>query len=347
MTSCLAAQDTIHNVRHVHMNASLRLAMISVVALLAACGGGGTDTTGTQPTAPPPAVSSMVTTVTAPTYIAGSEELAAFNRLNAERLRCGFGALQQDSRLDLAALAHADWMLRNNVYSHTESATYPNGFTGINPWDRAMAAGYPSSTVGELITFGDTGSKVGRGDRGVRELLAVTYHAIGALRPMKDVGISVRTPADVGASTVIVPTEFVTGATGGLQLLASDAVVSYPCEGTTDVDTQHGWENPNPVPGRNLQTEPLGHPVVIMVRQGQTLVLSSVSMQRVSDGQSVTMRAPVTGAADPNGRLVNDPHIGYAIPDVPLQLNTAYRVIVRGSNSGSFFERVFVFSTGA
>lgn len=330
------------------MNAVRHLVMFAVVALIAACGGGSsTDTATTPPTTPADAASSMVTTVTPPTYASGSEELAAFNRLNAERLRCGFGALQQDSRLDLAALAHADWMLRNNVNSHTESATYPNGFTGINPWDRAMAAGYSSSTIGELITFGDTGSKVGRGDRGVRELLAVTYHAIGALRPMKDIGISVRAPADVGVSTILVPTEIVTGAVDGMQLQASDAVVSYPCEGTKDVDTQHGWEDPNPVPGRNLQTEPLGHPIVIMVRQGQTLVLSAVTMQRVSDGQAVPMRPPVTGAADPNGRLANDPHIGYAIPDVPLLPYTAYRVTVRGSNSGALFERVFVFSTGA
>jgi hypothetical protein len=289
----------------------------------------------------------MVTSVTPPNYTSGSEELAAFNRLNAERLRCGFGALKQDSRLDLAALAHADWMLRNNIYSHSEDAAFPNGFTGINPWDRAASAGYPSATVGELITFGSTGSKAGRGDRGVRELLAVTYHAIGALRPMKDVGISVRAPTDVGASTVLVPTEIVTGAADGFQLLASDALVSYPCQGATDVDTQHGWEDPNPVPGRNLQTQPLGHPLVFMVRQGQTLVLSSVTMQRFSDGQAVTMRPPVTGAADPNGRLANDPHIGYAIPDVPLQPNTAYRVNVRGANNGTAFEREFVFSTGA
>lgn len=330
------------------MNAARHLAMITVAALASACGGGGsTGPATTPPDMPTDAASSMVTTVTPPTYTSGSEELAAFNRLNAERLRCGFGALKQDSRLDLAALAHADWMLRNNIYSHTESASHPTGFTGINPWDRAASAGYSGATVGELITFGSSGSKAGRGDRGVRELLAVTYHAIGALRPMKDVGISVRVPADVGASTTLVPTEIVTGAADGFQLLASDAVVSYPCEGTADVDTQHGWEDPNPVPGRNLQTQPPGHPIVIMVRHGQTLVLSSVSMQRVSDGQSVSMRAPVTGAADPNGRLANDPHIGYAIPDEPLQPSTAYRVNVRGANSGTAFVREFVFSTGA
>jgi hypothetical protein len=330
------------------MKKARHLAMLTLAVLASACGGGSsTETAPAGPNTPTEAVSSMVTTVTPPTYSLGSEELAAFNRLNAERLRCGFGTLQQDRRLDLAALAHANWMLLNDVQSHFQDVNLTNGFTGVNPWDRAIAAGYPSITVTEIITFGITGSKVGRGDRGVRELLAVTYHAIGALRPMRDVGISVRAPSDVGVSTVLVPTEIVLGAADGFQLLASDAVVSYPCEGTTDVDAQHGWEEPNPVPGRNLQTQQLGHPIVIMVRHGQSLVLSSVSIQRVSDGVAVPMRPPVTGAADPNGRLANDPHIGYAIPDAPLLPNTAYRVSISGTNNGAAFQRTFTFTTGS
>lgn len=287
----------------------------------------------------------MVTTVTAPTYAASSEELAAFNRLNAERLHCGFGALKQEARLDQAALAHADWMLIHGLQTHYEDPAKSVGFTGVYPADRAMSAGYPSSVVGEGITFGLEGSKVGRGERGIRELLAGAYHAIGLLKPMRDVGISVRAGTDVGRSTLVVPTEIVTGATDGFQLQAADAVVTYPCEGSTGIEPDLGWEEPNPVPGRNLQTLPLGSVIVVMVRHGQSLALTSTSMVRVTDGQPVVMRAPVTGSADPNGQLAYDPHIGYVIPDYPLDLNTAYRVTIRGTNNGTPFERIFTFTT--
>jgi hypothetical protein len=289
----------------------------------------------------------MVSGIITPSYAAGSEELAAFNRLNNERGSCGFGTLKQDTRLDQAARAHADWMLQNNVYSHTESASYPNGFTGINPWDRTAFAGYPTTYyTSELISFGSNETKVGRGNKGVRELLAGVYHAIGSLRPMKDVGISVRAPADVGASTVLVPTEIVTGTTDGYQMLASDEVVTYPCQGTTGTEYQLTDEDPNPVPGRNLGTTPLGQPIIVMARLGQTLSLTAASMQRVSDGQAVVMRSPVTGAADPNGRLANDPQIGYVLPDAPLQPNTSYRVTISGTNNGAAFQKTFTFTTG-
>lgn len=328
------------------------VATSSILALLAACGGGGgavgsaSDSNPTQGNNV--ADSSMVAGITTPSYADGSEEQAAFNRLNNERRSCGFGTLKQDTRLDQAARAHADWMLQNSVFSHTESAAYPNGFTGINPWDRSAFAGYPITYyTSELISFGSNATKAGRGDKGVRELLAGVYHAIGSLRPLKDVGISVRAPAEVGRSTVLVPTVIVTGTTNGYQMLASDEVVTYPCQGTTGTEYQLTDEDPNPVPGRNLGTAPLGQPIIVMVRLGQTLSLTAASMQRVSDGQPVVIRTPVTGAADPNGRLANDPQIGYVLPDGPLLPNTAYRVSISGTNNGAAFQKTFTFTTGS
>ena len=66
---------------------------ILFAATLAACGGGGGDAPAPTPApAPAPAtLADVVTSVPTPTYAAGSEALAAFNTLNAERSRCGFG----------------------------------------------------------------------------------------------------------------------------------------------------------------------------------------------------------------------------------------------------------------
>lgn len=328
------------------------VAAASALALLAACGGGGDETAAATPgdtTIPstPADDSSMVEAILTPSYAASSEEYAAYRLLNNERVRCGFGSLRQNAQLDQAAQAHADWMILNNLYSHYESASYPSGFTGVYPADRASAAGYSTTyAVGEGIAFGSNGTKIGRGEAGVRELLAGVYHAIGVLQPMKDIGISVREPADVGASTVIVPTEIVTGTKDGYQLLAADAVVTYPCDGTAGVDYALEDEEPNPVPGRNLSTQPLGHPVTVMARYGQVLVINTASMHRVSDGAEVVLRAPVTGDSDPNGRLANAPQIGYVLPDAPLQPQTSYRVSISGTNNGAAFQKTFTFTTG-
>ena len=50
----------------------------------------------------------LVGSVRSSTYAASSEELQAFNRLNAERSQCGFGLLAQSIQLDAAAKAHND-----------------------------------------------------------------------------------------------------------------------------------------------------------------------------------------------------------------------------------------------
>lgn len=323
------------------------IAAASMLAMLYACGGGGGEETGATPSDPAPADSSINSQVPSSSYAAGSEELAAFNLLNAERIRCGFGALQQNAQLDQAALAHADWMLINNIYAHEEDPAHPNGFTGVYHFDRATFAGYPWTDAGEGIAFDDSGSIVGQGTKGVRGLFSAAYHAISLLKPMKDIGISVRAPADVGVSTVIVPTEIMTGTTDGYQLLDKSGVVTYPCNGTTGTAYELTGEDPNPVPGRNLSTSPLGHAVTIMVRHGQTLTLSSAQMLRSSDGASVPLRAPVTGDADPNGKLSNLPYVGYVLPDVPLQPNTEYTVTINGTNNGTPFQRTFVFTTGS
>lgn len=322
------------------------IALASLLAVLSACGGGGGDETATTPSEPAPSDSSINSQIPTSTYATGSEELAAFNLLNAERIRCGFGALQQNTQLDQAALAHADWMLINNIYAHEENPAYPNGFSGVYPWDRAGAAGYQWADIAEGVSFGSNGSKLGRGAKGVRELLVGAYHAYGVLLPMKDIGISVREPADVGASTLIVPTEVLVGTTNEHQLLSANEVTTYPCQGTTGTEYQLTAEEPNPVPGRNLSTLPLGQPITVMVRHGQTLNIANATMQRVSDGSAVVLRAPVTGDADPNGMLAYLPHVGYVLPDAPLQPNTAYTVTVNGTNNGAAFTKTFTFTTG-
>ncbi len=121
------------------------LAVVVAAAALVACGGGGGgDGRSTPPPQVPPAQgpfpSSIVTTAQSNTYPAGSAEKAAFEYLNAERLRDGFGAVAQSAPLDAVARGHADYNLLNFAFGHYQRAGDP-GFTGIEPHDRVLALG--------------------------------------------------------------------------------------------------------------------------------------------------------------------------------------------------------------
>ena len=339
------------------------LTVVSLATLTACGGGGGGGTTVVDTPAPAPApgpgltaplASTLVTSVSAPAYAAVSEELAAFNLLNAERGSCGFGLLAQNTLLDTSAKNHADWMLTNNFYGHNQTATAPTGFTGVTSKDRANAAGYASVDVTE--TLGGSMSQpliAGYGEASARELMSLPYHLFGMMSPYKDLGISIRSRDSVtplvanGLSrTAVYNFGVATGA--AYQLADSSNVSTYPCEGVTGVNYRVTGEVPNPVPGRDLAVNPLGHPILVMVRKGQNLVITSSSMVSVATGLPVAMRAPVMASNDPNGLLgPYGNYMGYVVPDAPLAQNASYQATVNGTNDGVAFSRTFVFGTGS
>ena len=293
----------------------------------------------------------IVTDTQASTYAAQglTEEAAAFELLNQERARCGFGTLRQNAALDKAAKAHADWQNLNGVFiSHLEDRrNNANGFTGIAPWDRIVAAGY--GTVGDMTDEIASSYKIsGWGIAGMRGLLNAPYHMRGLLDGFRDVGIAVRTSEDVGTNygrTVlqINPAYLLTTPR---QELSDQDVATYPCQGTTGTDRQLSNETPNPVPGRDLGTNPLGGSVFVLLRYGNKLAFTSATMTQVSGdgaGTAVTLRDPVTSANSGN-RFAS--HQGYIVADAPLQPNTEYEVVINGTNNGTPFTRQFTFTTG-
>ena len=72
-----------------------------------------------------------------------------FNAMNSIRKQSGLPLFKQHSKLKEAAQKHADYMRDNVRFSHYG----PNQNTWI---DRAKAAGYNSSSVGEDIGYGQT-----------------------------------------------------------------------------------------------------------------------------------------------------------------------------------------------
>jgi len=96
---------------------------------------------------------------------------------NTERQNAGLPALTLSSQLGQAAQNHAEDMATNNYFSH-------DGLNGSQPWDRAKAAGYNYSYVGENIYAGlSTATAVIKGwmnSQGHREnILNPNYTEIG------------------------------------------------------------------------------------------------------------------------------------------------------------------------
>lgn len=332
-------------------------------ALLSACGGGGggSATLGTNVSAPPAAVtptpvvltSNIVTSAPAANYTTGSEEALAYALLNSERVACGFGALAQNTKLDDAARGHANWNQVNNYVGHYQVAGTP-GFTGVSASDRYVAAGYAASAGlfsqnDDASAFFGTNTKTGAGSLAIRNLLNAPYHMRSLLAGYREVGISVRNATESGSThgarvdTQVNPAY---KSADGEQIIGTSDVVTYPCQGTTGVKPSLNNELPNPVPGRNLATNPLGSSIYIMVRPGNALVITNSSLIATASGAVIALRAPVTASNDPNTGFYtgND---AYIAADAPMTANTQYTFTYSGTNNGTVFtNRSFTFTTG-
>ena len=336
----------------------LQVTLLASVALaLTACGGGGGTTATATVTSTVTPDTKLITSVPANTYsvTTQSEEAAAFSYLNSERSRCGFGLVAQSSVLDIAAKNHADWQLINSYASHSEVTGTP-GFTGVGSLDRIIAAGYGTSAeivkvTDELTTSQGRTSKTGFGVESIRSLLNAPYHMNGLLSGYRDIGISVRNDVDTATTAtygyrVHTQINLAIKSPAVQQLIAATDVQTYPCNGSSNVSRQLTDERPNPVPGRNLTTNPLGLSIFVAVREGQIIAIASVSMTNLSNGSAVTMRTPVTSANDLNPGYFAS-HQAYVSADTPLAANTGYQVTLNGTNNGTAFSRTFTFTTGS
>lgn len=323
---------------------------ILAAAVLAACGGGGdsdNNSSSTHSSTPTPAATSvpLVTSVATPTYVASSPEKIIFDKVNAERMKCGFGAIQQNTLLDTAAKNHALYIQANKEYGHTESVGKP-GFTGVNPGDRANFAGYKSSSlVSEGISYTSNQTL----EESVLHQLQAPYHSLNMLGQFTDIGISHIPSRDNYMSEVDI-TNFNYGS-GGLAIgqlpsaTGSAGVRTYPCDGVTGVLASFYGETPSPI-ARNMRTAPAGHPIMVIGDFQKNLTLTSASVIEVPTGRSLPIHRLSTAANDINPGYLSS-HVGYVLPDVPMLPNTAYSVTVSGSNNGQAFTRNFTFSTGS
>jgi uncharacterized protein YkwD len=365
------------------------MALLAVVA--SGCGGGGGDSSpvaaGAPVVAPAPAVSTpvappapvvatspvvtatasltvpIVTSVPTPTYAVGSEELAAFNLLNAERSRCGFGMLAQNAKLDVAAKAHADWLLTNGYVGHYQLPSTAL-FIGASPADRFVAVEYVASinsllNVSESLSYSGSPDKVGFGVRGVRGLLNAPYHMLEMMRPDVDVGFAVRSSQDVERPKIIGKqlvfeasrkySNFIFGVPPGLSgqtPAEQNSVRTYPCEGSAGVSASLSNEDPSPTPMRNLALSPLGTSIGIVVKEGHVLAIVKSVMKNVSTGATIEL-LPLDNYSTNGNRGYLLSNEGFVTANSPLEASTNYKVEIEGFDNGVTFTKTFTFTTGA
>lgn len=328
------------------MNTKFFTISILTASILSACGGGGGSTAPTPPVSqtclngasdyptctPGVTPESLQTTVPVPSYAQGREELVAFNEFNDFRVSMRLGKVAESLPLNTSAKNHADYIVVNQSFTHTEEANKA-GFTGITPNDRAVFSGYSGGNVGEMI--GGSGGSIG-----VRGLMNTLYHRDGiTTQEVSDIGIAYN--ATWSAPLVI------ENGLGRGQHNASNFLTTYPVDSQVDVPLVMYPETPNPFPDLDLYNTDYvtktSSPISFYSVAGSTLSVSSFTV--TENGQSLPQDARlITAANDANKRIQT--HVAHLIGKSPFKQNTKYNVSFFGSVNGKSIEKNWSFTTG-
>ena len=155
--------------------------------------------------------------------VAGDASIA-LAAVNAARADAGLPPVHFDTRLSASALSHSFYWLFNyfapsvtGLGIHRETAG-EEGYTGVQPWTRAIAFGYPNQRIGEDITHSGTP------DTAVAQWVNSVFHRFSIMRP--DLRVIGYGEADVG-SVVMEDMEF------GFAVATKAPPALYPGAGQT------------------------------------------------------------------------------------------------------------------
>lgn len=340
---------------------------LMLCALLAACGGGGGDGAGsgtngvntgdgggnppdtpgsTSDTIPP---STIVTTYTPARYSDPDDPDGNFNAdfgnaldgLNAQRLACGFGAVQQNTTLDKTAAGHAAYLSLNigngdltlADANDKEDPALGAAFSGRTPLERATAHGYAAASVSELVGNWHTMGIA------LRSGLDTVYGGQFLLAGHREAGLGGVIVGN-GVHPEIMVLDLAVPAGQAPQLLGGRDLASLPCEGQRGITTMHPTFGKSPVAVRDIVNNPLDRPVVAMVRAGQALKVTAFTL--TLHGNAVPAHV-VTAESDPNKLL--QANFAAVVPDQPLQPLSTYTARLVGTNNGYPVDKSWTFTT--
>lgn len=300
-------------------------------------GGGGSSTTATPPvaTTPPPAPTPAVLAATTqpavtPTYLAGSQQMSAFNALAAFRAALNLGPVNQSAKIDMAAQNHSDYVATNNggATPHTEVAGTP-GFTGVTVADRLVAAGYTPTASSEVI--GWTGA-TGNASEVIEGLSATIYHRVLMMsQGWTDLGIAPPVNGDTARPAYI---DFGTAATK--QNVGGDYVGVYPTNGQTAVGLTHAPEAPNPFADLDGTTASFcaktSFPISLMSQESTKLAVTSFTVTEAGQSTPLDVRV-VTSDNDTTGFVPK--YVAFIVGKAPFKASTKYNVTFTGTATGT------------
>jgi hypothetical protein len=325
-----------------NFNMALSAVAIASSLVLSACGGGGGGSSDASAPAPAPAAQTVTGTLSTPQYAANSAKSAIFTTLNNYRQQCGFPALQENTVLDQATQAHAQYDGLNNTVTDTETSGNP-GYTGATYIDRAVAAGFPATATGWGVSgnYATTTSSFNAQQAGTsdaNEYLSGVYHVGAVMYPSNIVGIGeYETSINSGSTPFTASWDSLSLLNTQTQTLSS--VTTFPCEGVTGVPYGGIAETPT---APNVSANGWGTPVFLMRNVTDTIVLQTGTM---TDTASNVINLNVLDSAnDPNHELA--PYQGVAYATNPLTPNMKYTVAITGTINGQPFSSTFSFTTG-
>lgn len=253
-----------------------------------------------------------------PTYV--SYDWAFYSSLN-NITRYYTGLVNQDTKLDQAALAHANYLAANGGIGTNETAGL-TGYSGNTAVDRATAVGYSGhgvqdvavivpSTVTDISTVGTVAAT---------KLLNSVYRQMIAQNGSRDVGVAQVVAngkrymvAVLGTKTVIQrqhnPADF--------QL--------YPDVGSTGVFYAMEQDTPDAMPENAGACA--GTPVSVQARYDATLSVTSFTLAETAT--SAVVNTKLLQSANDTNKLVGK-NAAILIPFAPLKLNTQYTASFAG-----------------
>lgn len=300
---------------------------------------------------------SLQTTLTTPTYVAGTEELAAFNKINEFRQLMGLGFWVQNTKLDTVAENHMLYSELNPLISspfQTDIEIVGNpGFTGITPRARAVANNYyylqntvaavnvPTATVGELYSVG-TGATI------TAAMVNTIYHRSGLMtQSTVNMGLARDTS---GTATAATHWWLVHGNLLSTQYVASNYLQNYPSDQQTGVPLSMTPEYPSvysSIANFNFATS-TSSPLSITASPQVKLLISSVVVTAAGSTTALpgkiwtmdndpnllinsTSAAITTQTPPPNSTPTLSAYEAYWVGSTPFLPNTTYNVTVTGT----------------
>jgi len=333
---------------------------MAVTGFLAACGGGGdgggsgstptAPTTPTTPTAPvEPTSVPPVASVPAASYTDARAQL--FTQLNDFRAAVGVGMLRQDTKLDVAAQAHADYMKANLVVTHNEVSTNA-GYYEATPRSRATKAGVDAAQwIGEVAN--GTGMLQASWVPLCMRMTNSVYHLQAMTSNVETVGLGINDYAcsiDMGTVTGVTGTPPANSApNGGGQLMAANAIAVAPLDGSS-VDGAMPAESPQPAPDIAAP----GHPLMVRVRVDVGTDTLTVSNFTLVDNVGATIPGRVLVANNAlSGTKVSGaqadamlyPGVAFFMPLAPLASGKTYTATFAGARNGTAISKSWSFKT--